>query len=81
MTLRSEIKNWDGKSADDIESIYDRHAQQPQFLSEIINHATMPSLQKGSTWLIKRHLERIDDAEDEIAQAILELIPSPGSLT
>ena len=64
------------QSAEDIKNIYDLHSQHSQFFTEIIKHANAPSLQKGSTWLIKRHLERINDVEDEISQTILELIPS-----
>ena len=76
MTLSSEINNWDGKSAEDIGNIYDRHAQDSKFLSTVIKHANIASLQKGSTWLIKRHLEHIKHLEGKTTQAILELIPS-----
>ena len=57
MSIRKEIEGWDGKSADDIRGIYDRHCRASSFVSEILRLAKQQSLQKGATWLLKRHLE------------------------
>ena len=74
--IEQELADWDGKSADDIGRIYDRHAQRPTFLSELIEFATVPSLQKGATWLIKRQIETTDALSQSECQSVLKLIPA-----
>ncbi len=57
MTLLSELKGWDGKSADYLNSVYDRYSRQPDFLEMLIVWMNDPSLQSGSTWLLKHHFD------------------------
>ena len=57
MSVKTEIEQWDGKSANDIGVIYERHCYDSSFISEIIALVGNVSLQKGATWLLKRYLE------------------------
>jgi len=57
MTFKSEIKQWNGKSADDILEIYNHHCEQKNFANQTIKFIEDNQLQKGATWLLKRHLE------------------------
>ena len=52
MTLASAIAAWDGKSADDIESVGEAHSGAATYLSELVEHAVREDLQRGATWLL-----------------------------
>lgn len=56
MRIEDEILDWDGKSASDIDEIYNRYNNEGSFASNLIELARRPGLQIGATWLIKRHL-------------------------
>ncbi|MGP1272939.1 MAG: hypothetical protein ACTS22_06365 [Phycisphaerales bacterium] len=60
MTLRTDILAWDGRSADDIAAVFDRHAGSRGFAGRLIGLAEAPALERGATWLLKRALERGD---------------------
>ncbi|MDJ0926840.1 MAG: hypothetical protein QNJ73_04235 [Gammaproteobacteria bacterium] len=75
MTLQRDIASWDGKSADDIAQIYDRYAQRPDLLAELVKHANKPDLQSGATWLIKRHIENTAPLNARETKQLLELLP------
>lgn len=57
MTLRDEVAAWDGKSAATIGSIYERFAEQPEFVRSLVAMVPDPTLQSGATWLLKKFLE------------------------
>jgi len=57
MSLQEEILGWDGKSSIDIDEIYKRYCDDVSFDSKIIELSRKTDLQKGTTWLLKRHLE------------------------
>jgi len=57
MGLSSELKDWDGKSADQISMIFDRYNTDPDFLNAITDLLQVTSLQSGASWLLKRYLE------------------------
>ncbi len=66
MDIKLEIAQWDGKSANDIGDIYSCYCCDSSFIPTIIDLVANVSLQKGATWLLKRHLEnknRLADAE------------------
>ena len=66
MNFQKEIENWDGKSAKDIAEIYKQHCHDKAFKSNILMLIANPRTQKGSTWLLKHHLENnigLDDQE------------------
>ena len=56
MSLEQEIVSWDGKSSSDIDAIYTRHCEEDSFASKMIELSQKLDLQKGTTWLLKRHL-------------------------
>ena len=57
MSIQQEIEQWDGKSANDIGEIYSRYCHESSFASTIVKLTSDTSLQKGATWMLKRHLE------------------------
>ncbi len=66
MAIKRAIAQWDGKSVNDIGDIYHCYHDDPLFVPTIIDLLANVSLQKGATWLLKRHLEnknRLTDAE------------------
>lgn len=58
MTLANEIADWDGKSAKDIQRIYEHHADAAQFSTQITAWLSAPKMQAGASWLLKHHLEQ-----------------------
>ncbi|MYC83381.1 MAG: hypothetical protein F4X19_15015 [Acidobacteria bacterium] len=57
MALWEEIASWDGKSAAALQSTYERHSDEEDFLATILEHIADVELQRAATWLLKRHLE------------------------
>lgn len=57
MDIAEKIERWDGKSADSIGQLYDQSCHEPGFTSSLIKIINKPSVQKGATWLLKKHLE------------------------
>ncbi|MFI4873134.1 MAG: hypothetical protein ACIARQ_15075 [Phycisphaerales bacterium JB061] len=57
MSLKSDIADWDGKSADDIRAVYDAHHTKRGFLKNIVSLTKDPELAVGSTWLLKHHFD------------------------
>ncbi|PIE43624.1 MAG: hypothetical protein CSA50_04460 [Gammaproteobacteria bacterium] len=57
MSIEQEIASWDGKSSSDIDAIYSRHDNDVSFAAKLIDLFQQTALQKGATWLLKRHLE------------------------
>lgn len=57
MHLEQKIASWDGKSAADIQAIYDAHSAETHFSETIIALFRSGTLQKGATWLLKAWLE------------------------
>jgi len=57
MSIKNEILVWNGKSVDDIESMYSRYHQQSGFVSDLVSYMHQKKLQKGTTWLLKKYLE------------------------
>ncbi len=57
MSIKSDIESWDGKSIDDIQSIFDTHKLADSFVEELIKLVALEDCQKGATWLLKRSFE------------------------
>lgn len=57
MNIQREITNWDGKSVDDLQAVYDRHSQDAGFGAELVRLLESPVSQSGASWLLKRYLE------------------------
>lgn len=56
-TLSEEIASWDGKSAAALQSTYERHSAEENFVATILAHIADVELQRAATWLLKKHLE------------------------
>jgi len=58
MSIEQDILSWDGKSSRDIEDVYHRYSDDHGlFIPTIIAFISQPTLQKGSSWLLKHCLE------------------------
>jgi hypothetical protein len=57
MSLRSDIADWDCKSADDIRAVYDEHVRKRGFLKNIVSLTGEAELAVGTTWLLKNHFD------------------------
>ncbi len=76
MDIKNEISAWNGKSASDIFTIYDRHHQQRGFVGELVSFLSQTELQKGVTWLLKKHLESNGSIEPKEVKKIYNLLLS-----
>ena len=72
MTLLDEIASWDGKSAAALQSTYERHSDDEDFLATILEHIGDVELQRAATWLLKRHLEVGNSLSPGGSRAILD---------
>ena len=57
MSIEQEISAWDGKSASDIQAVYDRYHTESNFAETIIRLSLTRTHEKGATWLLKAWLE------------------------
>lgn len=76
MSIEHEIISWDGKSSDDIDAIYCRHSDDSFFIPQIIELAQQERLQKGVTWLLKRHFEDGHKIERNQIAKLFGLLPN-----
>jgi len=75
MSLEQEIVSWDGKSSSDIDAVYTRYCDDDSFGSNIIEFCRKTELQKGATWLLKRHLEQGQKLNANTCTALFKLLP------
>lgn len=55
--LFEAIASWDGKSAAALQSTYERHHAEVDFVATILAHFAEMESQRAATWLLKKHLE------------------------
>ena len=70
-----EIASWDGKFITDISVIYTRHAGSHSFAANLIFCMKEARLQRGATWLLKKHLENGGTLPPTQIGDICELLP------
>lgn len=75
MNLEQAIAGWDGKSSSDIAEIYAGYQGVGDFVSDIIKLSHQPALQKGTTWLLKKHLENKAELKASDCTLLLRLLP------
>ncbi len=75
MNIEQEILNWDGKSSSDIGEIYNRHRNDDLLPKTLVELSQKPELQKGTTWLLKCHLENGKSMELKDTAALFRLAP------
>jgi len=69
-----ESASWDGKSATALQSTYERHSDDEDFLATILEHIADVELQRAATWLLKRHLEAGNSLSPGDSRAILGVL-------
>ncbi len=74
MTLLEEIASWDGKSATALQSTYERHSDDEDFVATVLEHIADVELQRAATWLLKRHLEAGNSLSPGDSRAILGVL-------
>lgn len=74
MSIKNEILAWNGKSVDDIMAIYGRYHQQSDFINELVSYLSQAELQKGVTWLLKKHLESDGYIEPKEVKKVYSLL-------
>ncbi len=74
MNIEQAIAGWDGKSAEDIENIYNRYSSDSLFVANLIDFTRQTALQKGATWLLKHHLQRGRRISAEQAASVFKLL-------
>lgn len=55
--LSEEIGAWDGKSSAALQSTYERHRTEEDFVATILAHLADVESQRAATWLLKKHVE------------------------
>ncbi len=74
MTLLEEIASWDGKSATALQSTYERHGDEEDFVATVLEHIADVEFQRAATWLLKRHLEEGNSLSPGGSHAILGVL-------
>ena len=70
-TLSEEIASWDGRSTAALESTYERHSGEEDFVATILVHISDVELQRAATWLLKKHVEQGNSLSTAGCRAIL----------
>ncbi len=76
MNIERELVAWDGKSADAINAVYDRHSSEPEFLDRILVLINDASYQKGATWLLKQWLSSGNPIQVRHVKHVYSSLPS-----
>ncbi|MCI5107636.1 MAG: hypothetical protein MRY76_13050 [Pseudomonadales bacterium] len=75
MSLMAQLKQWDGKSADAIGSIYRSACDTAGFEDELISLLQREDCQSGASWCLKAWLEQNHSADQAQSDAILGSLP------
>ena len=55
--LSEEMRSWDGKSAVALQSAYECHRAEEDFVATILAHVAQVESQRAATWLLKKHVQ------------------------
>lgn len=72
MSIEQGIRTWDGKSAVDIQAVYDRYHKTIDFASTIIKLSFEPTHEQGATWLLKAWIEAGNTPDEAQISTIYE---------
>ncbi|MCA9135679.1 MAG: hypothetical protein KDB00_02945 [Planctomycetales bacterium] len=56
-TIKNQLDDWDGKSADFLKRVYAEFAETGTFLDEVLRLSRESRFQNAATWLLKHHLD------------------------
>ena len=76
MSLKNEISQWDGKSADEINRIFNLHCDRSGFIADLLGLIKTDEYQQGATWLLKAWLEKGKSFDSKQSAKVLTLLPS-----
>jgi hypothetical protein len=71
MTMKAAIQEWDNKNAEDIEAVYMQFSGDNDFTENLIEFLPDKGLQRGTTWLIKRHFEQKGTLSEEKVSTLI----------
>lgn len=75
MGIEQDIAQWDGKSAADIDTVYQRHCRRAEFARTLIKLLKPESAQKGATWLLKKYLDSGGELQQRDIDRVYKLLP------
>ena len=75
MSMNQKIAAWDGKSADDIGTIYENYHRKQEFVDTVLKLIKDVSCQKGATWLLKKWLESGKQLDNRCIQEAYDALP------
>lgn len=76
MSLESELRNWDRKSAKAIIQIHENNAADEDLMDRLVTLASTQDLETGATWLLKHRLENaLDKLDPDLTLKLVALLP------
>ena len=73
--LADEIGAWDGKTAGFVNGVYAQFQVEPQFGGWLVTLLEKRPLQKGASWLLKKHLEQGNPLDEPLLSQLFTLLP------
>ena len=74
MNIQKDLENWDGKSVEDIRLVYSRYCNATAFTGDIINLLEVANCEKGSSWLLKHHLDMGQPLSPELTHKLFQTL-------
>jgi hypothetical protein len=71
MSLLQHLNNWDGKSTDELQTLFDRHFEDSGFLDFIIEHLQFADYEVATSWLLKAWLETGDKIQTNHSEQVV----------
>ena len=75
MSLVAAIRNWDGKSADEISQVYAEFAGGKQFIESLVTYLEKEDLQPGASWLLKASCQDGKELYEKHTTKLLSALP------
>jgi hypothetical protein len=76
VSLESELRNWDRKSAKAIIEIHENNSADENLMDRLVSLAGVKDLETGATWLLKHRLENaLDKLDPDQTLRLVDLLP------
>lgn len=76
LNLERDLARWDGKSADDIRCVYDRHHDESSFSDSLISLLGSSEFAVGASWLLKHYFEHGGTVDEKQCRTICNALPA-----
>jgi len=76
LKLERDLARWDGKSADDIRCVYDRHHDESSFSDSLISLLGSSEFAVGASWLLKHYFEHGGTVDEKQCRTICNALPA-----